>query len=236
MNRSRNQPVLQTVYSTRRAKKTKRNNQNVTQNAYRNNKLPIFPPQSQNLSIYTKVLRFTGGGQNQNLITKRCILNLLVAIYSDGTTAQYGVAFTSVRVKWVKIWGVQDTMSTLSFSWVSPDSPENLFTDVGNANRPPKIMATTKGRSLTGFWINPQSNDLDTALFKLNSSGDVTLDIKMQFVLQDWATVPYAGVPPSSVPSAGIYMYTPPLDNVTQSNTPGSGTLTPLYLNGPGSD
>lgn len=236
MNRSRNQPVVQTVYSTRRARKPKKNNQNNQQNAYRSSKMPIFPPQSQNLQIYSRVLRFTGGGQSQNIITKRCIFNLLVSIYSTGTVANYGVAQTSVRVKWVKMWGVQDTMSTMSFCWVSPDSPDNLFTDVGNSNRPPKIMATTKGRTLTGFWINPQSNDLDTPLFKLNSSGTITIDLKMQFVLQDWLAVAYNGVKPGTVPPAGTYLYTPPLDNVTVSNTPGTGSLTPLYLNGPGSD
>lgn len=199
---------------------------------------PMYPPRITQTRKLVQTIRYvtSGGSALKSVITRRCLLNMKLVLNSTGSATSLGSMFTSVQIKRVQMWAVTAAIqNTISLCWLGPNSPQAIVADIGNVNRPAKIQAYPDKQSLASWWISTGDTDLDTAILQFNTSDSVTIDIKIKYVTQDWTAFPYNGVKPAT-PPAGLYIYTPPLDNVTITNTTGPGLIPPLYMDGQAGD
>lgn len=197
-------------------------------------RMPIDPPQTSQMRVIRQTTRYIyGGSTTKNIISRRCLLNTKVAFYSDGTTAQTGSLVTSIRLLSVRAWATTtDGPSTIGFTWLGDNALQNTTVDSGSTTRPAKLHKMPPPQSTAAEWISTGSDNLDDPLFDITCPPSTTLDITVLYVLQDWTALTYAGILPAMLPAAGLYVYTPPLDNVTTANVPGNGNFQPLFMDG----
>jgi len=209
----------------------------VNRSSRRAQQQPIFPPKIIQTRKLTQLVRYNAQSLTKAVVTRRCLLNMKLVGTVASTVFTLASAFTSVKMKRVRIWSnTPDASVDIAFCWLGPNSSQTIQTDTGNQNRPAKIQTFPEKFSQSGYWFSTLDTDLDTPLMQFSCTNNVTIDILISYVAQDWTCMPYAGIKPVSSPATGLYYYTPPLDNVTTGNVPGPGLIMPVYLDGTAGD
>ena len=198
------------------------------------NQLPIDPPQMSQMRVIRQTMRYTATGSTLSaVITGQCLLNAKVALYSDGTTVQSASILTCVRIRKVNIWATTaDGANSVSFTWLGDNALQNTVVDSGSTTRPAKLTRRPPPRSSAGWWLTTTTSNLNDPIFQMVTPTNSTVDVHLEYVIQDWLGKPYGGIVPTTAPATGMYVYTPPLDNCDTAGAAGPGSYTPLFMDG----
>jgi hypothetical protein len=201
------------------------------------NKLPMTPPPLTQQRRITQTIRYQSTGSTNVVVTRRCLLNWKLSMFTNASSVMTAAVLSdSVKVKRINLWATSDdSQNNLCFTWLSQNSPQNLLTDSGNVMRPAKLTTKPPKDSYCDQWVNSTDPYLNNGIFSLTCPSNTIIDVTFLFVIQDWVELAYSGKMPASVPAPSTFeVYTPPLDNVTVTNTVGPATIVPIFMNGAG--
>jgi hypothetical protein len=171
------------------------------------------------------------GGDDLIIVTRACLLKLLVQSATTGSGNLSKTIFSSIKINHISLWGsnISTEFSTVSLEWESQRGPAVLLTDTGTLSSPAHISTKPPRESLAGYWS--QVSTLDTRnepLFRVSSPLHSIIDVHVSFVLSDGSAegIDLLTVPPGTY--IGLVANT--LDNTNANGTARVGEYHPVSL------
>lgn len=181
-------------------------------------------PRTFNINpIWRRTLRYSSTTANPVDITGRCLLNSILSGISGSTAATNLIE--SIKVDRLQLYGVidtsGDTFNSVAIIWKGERSPDKQIVATGNAIEPAYINSRPPPKSLAGFWVSNNTDDIDQVLFTIDPlQAGTIVDLTFSFTLGNGATRTCVIVNPALT---GIGYAS--LDNATSAGTVGTNSL-----------
>lgn len=187
-------------------------------------RLTSYPPSFQPRIQFTHKFRFKNATAISEaattVITKNCVLNLMLAVSTETTTAQAVRLMASFRIKKVEVWVMRDAaMGLVELRWLGGNSPSKEISAYGTMPHPGYFAAKPGAGSLAGDWQNVSTADL--ALFSITNAENCTvLDLTLDLILADsFENSAEAQTEVTLTAAAASGLWSCGLDNITLGGT-----------------
>jgi hypothetical protein len=213
--------------NTRRKRRGRKRPRNRVTEVVLSRRDPSFPPQNNVKPSTTRSFRFFVTGQvTASPVTRRCLLNLVLAGTSGSTTAVN--VYEAVRLDRINMYfvgsGLGGAADELVLSWTGDRAPDTRYSDRGSSAHPACIKCRPPQKSLAGFWSTVFA-DMDEPLCYITAPTGTVVDIQVAMVIGDAATKTCVILNPGL--SGIVYCA---LDNAIVAGTVGAELMTPDSL------
>lgn len=215
---------------TNRSRKNTRRGRNRPTQVVLSRRDPSFPPAIKSKPIINRTLRYQNAtALTEVAITRRCLLNLVLAGTNASTTAVN--VYEAVRLDRIHMYfspsssdGFGGVTSEISLTWGGDRGPDVRTTDRGTISHPACIKQKPPPFSLGGFW-STIFGDMDETLFLISAPINTIVDLHLSMCMGDGAGKTCVIVDPAL--SGIIYCA---LDNAIPAGTVGNEFLRPDAL------
>lgn len=153
------------------------------------NRLTFYPPSFEPRVQFVHKFRFRDSTAISEaaptIVTKNCILNLLLAVSTETTTVQATRLISSFRIRHIEMWVMRDAaMGLTELRWLGGNSPSKETSIYGTMAHPGYMKSKPGKGCLAGDWQNVSSADL--SLFSITNAENFTvLDLTVDLILAD---------------------------------------------------